>query len=438
MILLAFDRWHEYCFHNLVKIYLCDLEQENNVGKLLFLTPELPWPPYSGGRIKSSKLVEHLHQRYQLDVGCLLKGDDMDHLPGFKETGLANRFISEAIDISRSPVNLLKSIQLGLPLNVYRTRSLKFASSIRACIDDYDAVFVDHYEMMQYIPSDFKKPVILHQHNAYYVLWESYARFGNGIGLRVAAWLESKRVKKYEAGVCNRADLVYAAPNDMNKLSEIGVEVSKLAPTMHLGDDRQLKLPRLKWDTTSRSLLYVGHLKWEPNVQGLLWFLNESWPTLNYEYPDLEFNIVGANPDQRLVELTSKESRVTLQGFQEDLEPWIKSSRVFIAPLLMGSGIKVKVINAMTRGIPTVTTSVGVEGLEVNHLRELAIADSAQEMTDHVSTLLGCKDTWERLALNSRRTAARQFTWKRTFDQMQRTLDVLIPGTVQEVLDDAA
>ena len=59
-------------------------------------------------------------------------------------------------------------------------------------------------------------------------------------------------------------------------------------------------------------------------------------------------------------------------------------------------------------------------------------------MTDHVSTLLGCKDTWERLALNSRRTAARQFTWKRTFDQMQRTLDVLIPGTVQEVLDDAA
>ena len=159
---------------------------------------------------------------------------------------------------------------------------------------------------------------------------------------------------------------------------------------------------------------------------------------MNYEYPDLEFNIVGANPDQRLVELTSKESRVTLQGFQEDLEPWIKSSRVFIAPLLMGSGIKVKVINAMTRGIPTVTTSVGVEGLEVNHLRELAIADSAQEMTDHVSTLLGCKDTWERLALNSRRTAARQFTWKRTFDQMQRTLDVLIPGTVQEVLDDAA
>jgi len=408
------------------------------VDKLLFLTPEIPWPPYSGGRIKSSKLVEHLCQRYQLDVACFLKGDDMDHLPGFRETGLAHRIISEAIDIPRSPLNLLKSIQLGLPLNVYRTRSQKFANSIRTRIHDYDAVFVDHYEMMQYIPADFKKPVILHQHNAYYVLWESYAKYGEGIGYRAAAWLESKRVKKYESGVCNRADLVYAAPDDMKKLCEIGVEQNKLAPTMHLGDDRQLHLPRLRWDATTLSLLYVGHLKWEPNVLGLIWFLKESWPTLKDRHPELEFNIVGADPDQRLVALTSEDSRVTLQGFQKDLEPWIKSSRVFVAPLLMGSGIKVKVINALTRGIPTVTTSVGVESLEVQSLRELAIADSAEEMTRHISSLLGSRELWERLAVTSRRTAARKFTWEKTFDQMQKKLDELLPGPTEKALDNAA
>ena len=406
--------------------------------KVLFLTPELPWPPHSGGRIKSAKLVEYLGQQYQLDVGCLLKGSDSDHLQGFATAALAAEIITEPVDVARSPINLIRSVQQGMPLNVYRTHSREFARKIHRRIDDYDAVFVDHYEMMQYVPDSFNKPVILHQHNAYHVLWQRYAQYGKGLLNRSAAWFESKRVKNYEARVCNRADLVFAAPNDMDKLAGIGVELRKLAPTMHLGDDNQLKLPRLRWSATTASLLYVGHLKWEPNVQGLIWFLKESWPTLKERYPELKLNIVGADPDHRLIELTAGDSRVTLQGFQEHLEPWIKSSRVFIAPLLMGSGTKVKVINALTRGIPTVTTPVGAEGLGVKHLRELAIAESAEEMTSHISSLISNRSLWQRMVVRSQRAAARKFTWSRVLGRMQEDLDALLPRPVSEVLNKAA
>ena len=406
--------------------------------KLLFLTPELPWPPYSGGRIKSSKLIEYLGRMYRVDVGCLLKGNDREHLEPFRAMEFADRVFTEPVHVPRSAANLLRSIRRRVPLNVLRTHSQSFRDRIHEIIDDYDAVFVDHYEMMQYVPDSFAGPVVLHQHNAYHVLWETYARNGHGAARRIAAWLEAARVKSYEVKVCNRADLVFAAPNDMEMLHQAGVIAGKLAPTMHIGDDRQLHLPQLRWHKTKQALLYVGHLRWEPNVQGLIWFLEKSWPVLKGRFPGIEFNIIGADPHPRLVEYAERDGQVKLRGFQQSLEPWIQSSRVFVAPLLMGSGTKVKVINAVTRGIPTVTTTVGAEGLGLEHLSELAIAENAADMTAFTTRLLSEQHLWERLALRSRQAASRKFTWSRVFGAMRAELEILLPAADASDVKEAA
>ncbi len=395
------------------------------MNNLLFLTPEMPWPPFSGGRIKSWKLVEHLSNRYQLVVGTLLKNDDLRHLDEFSDKLAGTTVISQSVYARRSLRTLLSSIVAGVPLNVLRNRSEDFATRVRDHLQHCDAVFVDHYEMMQYVPADYSGTVILHQHNAYHVLWRRFARHGSGLLKRAAALLESYRVKKWERRCCDQADLVFAAPNDIEKLALIGVEHRKMAPTLHLGDESHLEQPELLWPNTDLSLLYVGHLGWEPNVQGLVWFLKNVWPRLKEEMPTLKFHIIGANPDTRLINVARGDLNIFFEGFQEDLEPWMRTCRVMVAPLLVGSGIKVKVLTAMARGIPMVTTATGVEGLKVTNYREIAIADNASEMAGQITALLGNRILWERLSRESRRTIRARYTWKHVFDELQAHIDLL-------------
>ncbi|NNK33115.1 MAG: glycosyltransferase, partial [Xanthomonadales bacterium] len=195
-----------------------------------------------------------------------------------------------------------------------------------------------------------------------------------------------------------------------------------LRDTYHLGDDRQLDLPDLRFDETQKKLMYVGFLGWEPNAQGLLWFIEAVWPQLLERHPDLVFEIVGKGADQRLQSAVAAHAGIRLRGFVEDLQEIYRESRVSVAPLLFGSGMKVKVLDAMARGMPTVTTSVGAEGIAAESGRHLMVADDARIMADQVLDLLDNSALWNRLQSESRALVQARYTWRRLFDNMHREL----------------
>jgi glycosyltransferase involved in cell wall biosynthesis len=403
------------------------------MSKILLLTPELPWPANSGGRIKSWKLIEHLGKHYELHIGSLLKTQDQDMTSEFFKIAPIDSLKTVEIDSSRSVLKMIKSLILGLPLNVIRTKNESIAKWVKSEAHHYDLLFVDHYEMMQYIPAGYLGKVVLHQHNAYYQLWRSYAKHGDGVLKRVFSWIESFRVAKYESNVCNRADLVFAAPNDIVKLKNIGVEPSRMAETLHLGDPCHLNQPDINWNSTQQTILYVGHLRWEPNVQGLLWYLKKVWPIIIETLPDTKLNIVGANPDPRLIKAVARARHAQLVGYQDDLEPWMRESRVFAAPLLVGSGIKVKVLTGMARGLPTVTTPVGVEGLILGKFKAVAVAEDKQQMALETLSLLSDPEVWHAMRKMSRRLIKKFYTWDIVFSKMQHELDCLMSRPVGNV-----
>jgi glycosyltransferase involved in cell wall biosynthesis len=398
---------------------------------ILFLTPELPYPPFSGGRIKSWKLVEFLGAHYSLGLACALKGDDETYLPDFrKKAGLAE-FISEPVKISRSLQSLLGSYVQRIPLNVFRTRSNVLQQRIAAIADRYDLIFCDHYEVFQYIPDHYHGRVVLHEHNAYFLMWRRYAQTGANPVMRLASYLEYQRVRRYELNACAQADLIFASPNDIDSLVEAGADRSKCRVTYHLGDESTLNQPPLDYEATEPSLLYVGTLTWEANVDGLLWFLAEVWPGVKQQHPQVRFRIAGKNPDARLLQAAVGDSSIEFLGFVEDLEPLFQSSRVFVAPLRFGAGIKVKVLSGMGRGLPTVTTSVGSEGLQVQHLRHAAIADQAPDMVAAIHILLTDRGVWETLSRESRSLVESQYTWDQVLGSMQQELQTLLRASGQ-------
>ena len=401
--------------------------------KLLFITPELPFPAQSGGKVKSLKLLQALAERYQVTLACPLKLDDARHVEDFRAISPCTNHLHQAVNVPRNPVNLGVSYMRNVPLNVHRTHSEQLQTNIAAIADQHDVVFLDHYEVFPYLPKDYQGLTVYHAHNAYYKIWERYAQLPGNPAMRMAAHLEAGRVKRYEASVANTTDLVFAAPNDARELSLAGVAEGKIHDTFHLGDDQQLDLPDLQYANTQKKLMYVGFLGWEPNTQGLLWFIDQVWPSLVERHPDLRFDIVGKSPDQRLQQAAAYWEGITLKGFVPDLQRIYSDSRVSVAPLLFGSGMKVKVLDAMARGMPTVTTSVGAEGIDMESGKHLLVADEASDMAVHIDRLLTDPDLWWRLQTNSRALITERYTWRQLFSGMHRALDAGLRGKANAI-----
>lgn len=391
--------------------------------KILFITPTLPYPPVSGGVIKSNKVVHFLSEKYNLSIACLLKNDDIQHKDEFLTTLKLSDFISQELDIPRTAKNLILSNIQGIPLNLYRNKSREFKEKVLAVVHQYDVIFCDHYVMFQYIPDDYKGKIILHEHNCEYLIWKRYANIERSVLKKVALLNQAYRIKKYEQEICRKATIILAAPNDTDELVKIGADKTKFLETYHLGDDNLLNEPALDFNKTEKALLYIGTLSWEANIDGLVWFCNEIWQSVKQQHPDIKLYIVGKKPDVRLKEIADKDNQIILTGFVEKVEPYFQKSRIFITPLRFGSGIKVKVVNALYRGIPCVTTSIGTEGLKVKDGEDIFIKDNAAEYADAINTLLTDKNCWQRLSENSRATATKYYTWNYVLENIEKAIE---------------
>ena len=391
--------------------------------KILFLTPTLPFPPVSGGVIKSFKVVQYLSAHYQTDIACLLKNDDPEHVTAFLKIVHPNVFINEICNIPRTAKNLLLSNLQNIPLNLYRNKSGKFKQKVEAVIHQYDVVFCDHYVMFQYIPKQYKGKIILHQHNCEYLIWKRFASLEKNLIKKIALLNQAYHIKKYEKQICNRATVVLAAPNDTLELEKIGVNTAKFIETYHLGDDHLLALPDLVFNTSQPALLYIGTLSWEANIDGLVWFYDEIWHLVKQQQPNIKLYIIGKNPDNRIKAIATADPDIILTGFIDDVEPYFQQSRIFITPLRFGSGIKVKVVNALYRGIPCVTTSVGAEGLKVIDGKHLFIKDNPQAYAAAINTLMQDETLWNTLRNNARKLAKENYTWEYVLANISKAID---------------
>ena len=386
------------------------------------ITIELPYPPTSGGRMKSWNMIKYLSKHHDTSLACLIKYGDQD-IQAFEDSINLKAFLSKpAVNDIRSAKNLIKSYIAGVPINVFRNCQKTLASDISAIANDYDVILLDHYESAQFIPQNFQGKVAFHAHNATYLMWQRFSQSDAPIPYRIVAALESKRVINYEKKVCQLADLIFASPNDIDHLEDIGIDRSKCRITYHLGDDSQLTLPDMAFEETKKQLLYIGTLNWEANIDGLLWFLNEVWPKVYSTDNEITLKIVGKNPDIRLLDAAKDHSGIEFTGFVEELEPLFKESRLFLAPLRFGSGIKVKVLNAMCRGIPVITTDVGAEGIDVSNGVHLIIENEAEKMAHSILKYLEAKEQWQIIAKNSRNIIREKYNWEIVLGDMSDEL----------------
>jgi GT2 family glycosyltransferase len=219
-----------------------------------------------------------------------------------------------------------------------------------------------------------------------------------------AALSEAKRYRKLERKLAQASDVVWCASPEDKEIMAREAPGSKIevVPTIH-----ELRDSGKAFDDR-RDLLFIGNLAHRPNEDAVLFFLREVYPLVRKSLPTVQLDIIGDNSSATIKAYDSEEVRI--RGYCPDVEPYLRSARVFIAPLRFGAGIKGKVGEAMAHGLPVVTTSIGAEGFGLTHEMDVMIGDDPASFAESIQRLYLQKELWERVADNSRLRIAQHFT----------------------------
>jgi glycosyltransferase involved in cell wall biosynthesis len=192
------------------------------------------------------------------------------------------------------------------------------------------------------------------------------------------------RLKRFELQVARQADfLIPISDRDGSSFRELGLQKPQLTIPAGLVLERY----PLTEPPADRSIYFIGALDWLPNQEGLLWFLNHVFDRLLSRLPDLRFHVAGRNAPASFMKKL-EHPRITFHGEVEDAVRFMQAYRVMVAPLLTGSGIRIKVLEGMALGRPVITTSAGIEGIPVPDYPGVAVADDPEQFSSQVIRLL--------------------------------------------------
>jgi sugar transferase (PEP-CTERM/EpsH1 system associated) len=393
--------------------------------KLLILTPQLPYPPHQGTTIRNFNIIQCLAERH--DISLLSFGTPGERA-GAKPLQAACRRIEIVSYPTRSTARrALTTFTSPLPDMALRLKSEAMHSKFQELLqhESFDLVQIEGIEMARYwtmsraAKSMAGKPkLVFDDHNAEYVLqrtaFESDARDVRRWHGALYSFIQWKKLTRFERDICEMADAVVAcSPTDANAITALTGDASKtqtipngVDTTHFVPSDRVCAKP-----LAEVAMVFAGKMDFRPNIDAMSWFCGEILPAIRVEVPLAHIVIVGQKPSSRIVAL-GKQEGVSVTGWVPDTRPYISDGAVYVVPLRMGSGTRLKVLEAMAMGKAIVSTSRGVEGIDVTREREVVIADSPSEFASAVVGLLRDPQRRQELGCAARALAEAKYDWR--------------------------
>jgi glycosyltransferase involved in cell wall biosynthesis len=313
--------------------------------------------------------------------------------------------------------NLIFSRQ---PYNVRRFHSKTFETELTRLLktETFDVVQLEGLYLTQYIPvirQNSNAHVVLRAHNVEHEIWERIVDTEKNLFRKLYFKILAKRIKCFEYQSINQCDLIVPITSrDLNKFNSMGnVRPALVCPAgIDIDVDafavENARVTTKATPTDNFSLFFLGSLDWIPNQEGLLWFLSEVFPMLLQKYPKLKLHIAGRNAPGNLLKKMDIPG-VVFYGEIADSREFIKANSILVAPCFSGSGMRVKVIEAMSMGKPVITTPIGAEGLSVEHDENIIIADNARDFYQQLERLIKYPDLCLKIGQNAQNFVFEKF-----------------------------
>ncbi|HDP70467.1 MAG TPA: glycosyltransferase [Actinobacteria bacterium] len=394
--------------------------------KILWVSFYLPYPLDEGGKIRSHYLMKSMAEKYDIVLACLIRSkEELKYLPEMQKIC---KEIHPILLPRSKPWEIGKfiwSLIANKPYLMERVKSKKMQSLIDKIVreKDIDLILIDHLHMAQYVEN---KPVpkILDEHNVESELVKQrYISLPFGL-VKWLTGLEHEKLYRHEKKICKKISHIIALTDeDKEKIRNLNVPTEKIS-VLPIGV--ALEEINHNFQKKNNQILFIGALNWPPNEEAVLYFYNEIIPFIKNEVSDITFLVAGKRPSKKLKELAEKDKNLILTGYVDDIKPLMRESSLMVVPLKSGSGMRVKILEAFSVGLPVVSTSIGCEGIEVINDESILIADKPNEFAKKVAGLMKSKEKRNKLAIAAHKLAEAKYSWEKIYQKADNTIESLI------------
>jgi glycosyltransferase involved in cell wall biosynthesis len=395
--------------------------------KILWVKAGKLLPVDTGGKIRSFNLLRHLAQDHEVTLLSYYGGRrDAEY-----EAAIAQRLPGAQTIYTAAPESTLaQSLDYILrlpspaPYAVRKFTDSQVRQEVARRLGDrgLEVAVCDFLSASLNFPERLSAPVVLFQHNVETVLWRRMAQTEKAPLRKLSYSLEAWKMAAYETRTLRRFQHVIAVSNnDRDEMLRLcsGSPIT-VVPT---GVDTEQYQAAPSVSGSPPLIVFTGSMDWEPNIDAVEYFCRDIWPVVLAAFPDARFQIVGRNPHPRVRRLASTSVEVT--GTVASVADYLRSAAVVIVPLRIGGGTRLKIFEAMAMAKAMVSTSIGAEGLDLTHGRDILMADDAESFSASILLLLRDPELRRKYEQNAASLAAR-YDWSQ------------IARSFAEVLRDAA
>ena len=399
--------------------------------KILLLTPDSPFPSASGAAIRSFGIIRGLYQAGH-QVTLLSYADDT-LAPA---TNPLNDYCQSvvALPIPRHGKvkriwRLLTSNQADMEFRLYGAPFQQHLTRILA-EGSFDVIQFSGLELGCFLPQihvEKRGAVVIYDAlNAEAELQRLVAEVDrqhlDRLPAAVYSTLQARRLMRFERQICRSVDAALTvSEEDRCHLKQHQGAPVYLLPNGIVADEYQ---PPSNNARPPDQLVFTGKMDYRPNVDAIEWFAGEVLPDILRAHPATKLAIVGRNPHRRILDLATA-PHIGVTGWVESVLPYLHSATVYIAPLRMGSGTRLKILEAMAAGCAVVSTSIGASGLRPELRAAMLLADDAEAFAQAVISLLEVPQLRDRLGLQARAAVREHYDWSALIPQLLRAYEDL-------------
>ncbi|MFH1996492.1 MAG: glycosyltransferase [Candidatus Omnitrophota bacterium] len=425
--------------------------------KILFLTRDVPYPTNNGYRKRNYYLLKELYSR-GMDIFLVTRGAqssiDKNAYQELKTLCRDIVLIDEVESKTTLFANLFKSV---FSLNAFSSIR-RYSGRIKAVIEQLinnvtiDTIVCDSIYQSLNIPRTDTK-TILYEHNVESQIIKRYLGKEKNVFKKLFAFIEYLKMERFQKKTWERFNHVIACSSlDKKYIKEKapaanvitvnnGVDIDYFSPltvnrtpsTVNrkpLTDNRKPSTVNRKPLTVNRkpstvnrnTLIYTGQIGWFPNEDAVLYFTKEIYPAIKREVPGCHFIVVGADPSPKIVKLGEEDDTINVTGYVDDVRTYMNRARVHVVPLRIGGGTRLKILEALSMGIPVVSTSIGCEGLGLEDNEQILIRDNPKEFAKAVLMLMKDDESHSRLSRDGRKFVEENYDWSNVFGELDEIL----------------
>jgi glycosyltransferase involved in cell wall biosynthesis len=400
--------------------------------KILQLCKKVPYPLKDGESIAVNALSKALH-----NLGCsitLLSMNTSKHPVSFTEKpkALSHYRAIHLVEVDNRVRPLPAFFNLFSPdsYHVSRFVSNGFRKQLEKLLREeaFDVIQLETLYLAPYIPlirRHSEAPIAMRAHNVEHEIWDRITR---NTPLSPRKWYLrhlTEKLRRYELAQLKNYDLLIAiTERDLRLFGELGYRGKRITTPIGL-DKREYEPDYAAFSHPVPSLAFIGSLDWMPNQEGLDWFLESVWPDLHRQWPQLSFHVAGRNSEawRKQVGLPA----VHMHGEVPCAKGFLNQHAVLIVPLRSGSGMRAKILEGMALGRVVITTSLGLEGIEATHGREVLLADTPSEFEAAVRFCLEQPQKLEAMGRRARALVETRYDYQVIARQLHLAYQKILP-----------